>query len=103
MNNKFKFLLVLFTLLLNSCYVYKTDYSWYKIDYYTENIKYIQVENSDSTCRKLGVSESILYRVIACTVRKENLCEIYSEYSEENIPEVIKEHEEKHCKGWSHN
>jgi hypothetical protein len=40
------------------------------------------------------------WQVIACAVRRENSCDVYTPF--ERLNEYIIAHEQKHCDGWNH-
>ena len=61
---------------------------------------YVSVEDVDTTCRLLGSDpQRKLSRINGCATWKPQGCEIYLP---QNSPAWIKEHEERHCAGFTH-
>lgn len=89
---------------VSSCvYVPLSDFDWYKIGEPSKNTAYIQVQDPDSTCRELGAKTATFNKILACAVYSPELCKVFTEYPENEIPNFIKEHEDLHCQGFSHN
>jgi hypothetical protein len=61
------------------------------------------IKETTEVCKSLGaVLKEPTNRILACAQQVLAVCNVYSEYSEEEMPKEIKEHEDKHCRGYIH-
>jgi hypothetical protein len=75
------------------------DYEWQKANPAADKTVVVEVSNSDSTCRKLGAVGAGIERVLGCAQWTETVCTVYLEH---DAPKWVRDHEAKHCEGWTH-
>lgn len=109
---KIAILLTPFVLFSLSCSSLPDDYQkeviWEDFPSYipSSEIRYVKTTDVFETtrvCKRMNVRLQPGELIIACATLGTEPCLIFTHYTEEEMPEKLKEHEIKHCKGYTHN
>lgn len=85
-------------ILLSGCA--SMDYQWHRVhDPAPAPWLYVNVADPDAVCKQLGASGSGLSRIVACAQWTAAGCIVFLPI---DAPAWVKEHEDKHCQGYSH-